>query len=230
MILNKYSPGDSPCARGLRVGIKEMQSSWQNRCVMRNEFSRLHIESVTLLGGKPEAQATTLSLKHYFFSSLVNTVRVFGTQCFSQNSFTLSKNSPLRATALLILTRKDKYVFEIFLSMLSKISVQVQKAIVHPARHLCAAQWSTVQNSLAVQGCAPPSDPRRLCPSPRPHTTCLSGQKPSQMGEHVLCRACCSSYGAGPIPALSHPKWREELVQSAFAGGRSGILCYGGSS
>lgn len=58
IILDKYSLGDSLSAGGLRVGIKEIQSSWQNRFVIWSEFSRLHIESVTELGGKPEPQAT----------------------------------------------------------------------------------------------------------------------------------------------------------------------------
>lgn len=40
------------------------------------------------------------------------------------------------------------------------------------------------------------------------------------MWDHTLSSSFCNSHGARPIPALSHPKWKEELVQSACAGDR----------
>lgn len=68
-------------------------------------------------------------------------------------------------------------MFETFLSTLSKTGMQLQKKVVLSlVRHLCAMQRNTKRIhhltwAVLAQVCAPLSDPRYLCESPRQGAT-----------------------------------------------------------
>lgn len=124
----------------------------------------------------------------------------------------------MRATVLLILLQKDGYIF---VCAVKNKCAGTKMCLLRDIPVLCrGAQSRTHQLSRAVLAHlrAPPGDLHYFCPSSRPSPTCLLAQKPSQMRDHALCRPSCSSHSTGPIPALSHPTWKEEQVQSAHAG------------
>lgn len=181
-----------------------------------------------------EAQATALSLNTGFFFCNGYCQSVWYPS-FIWKRFIPSKNFPFRETAFLILVRKDKYGFEIFLSLLSKIRCSGTKNnCVSCQTSLCWAEEHSAEfissPGLCHAGASPcprPSLPHRphlppqwstMCPSPRPSPTCLLGWKLSQIRDHTVCRSFCNSCGLGHIVALCYPKWKEELVQSACAG------------